>query len=125
VARRGFEALFEAGDDGGSDAANESLHSGVAAGIAKVPDLAHQPLGAQLGQRLDALPKVILVGRGDALLGRPRLVDRWLQPLLDVFAHRLPVVAGASRDGRQAEALAVKVKNHSKFPKCDHRALPP
>ncbi len=125
AARRGLEPALEGGTGGGPDAAEVVLHGRVAAFVPAFADLAQQPLGGQFRHGLDALPQIVLPGRDDGLPGRPGRVDRRLQTTLDACADRLAVQPGPPGNGRQAQALPMKIKDHDYVPKCDHRALRP
>ena len=104
------------------DRRDEALHRGVSAGIAALAQLARQSRCGQIRESRDPLAQIVEVG-GE--LVRPadltRSVDRQLQAALDVFADRLRITAGASRDRRHGQSLAVKIQDHHQFSKLDHR----
>jgi hypothetical protein len=83
------------------DRRHESLHGGVGPLVATFPEFAGEPDGTQIGEGRYPLAQVIEIGRE---LARPAdltwPIGRRLEPAFDVFAHRLRVPAGASRDRR-------------------------
>ena len=104
------------------DRGDEALHRGVSAGIAALAQLARQSRRGQLRESRHPLAQIVEIG-GE--LVRPadltRSIDRQLQAALDVFANRLRITAGASRDRGHGQSLAVKIQDHHQFSKLDHR----
>ena len=121
---RGLEAPLKGGFGGRPDGAQEVGHGGVAAGEAKVTDLAPEPSAGQVGEAADALAEERLE-RAERRRGwLTRLVGWRLQAARDVGADGLAVAAGTTSDGRDAEALPGEVQDHDELPKGDHRLLP-
>jgi hypothetical protein len=98
-ARRGLEAALEGRCRLGPDGAQEILQDRVAAAVAKRLDIPEQASAAEVREGLKALPQVGLIGADQGRPGRPRRVDRRLQPLGDILADRLAIEAGPARDG--------------------------
>src|SRR5262252_4672252 len=117
----GLEAHFERRCKPRPHLAQKVGHRGVAAVIALLADLAQQSAAGQARIGDDPLAQISLERFKPPW---PRLawtIGRWLQAALDVFAHCLAIDADPARDRRDAQPLLMKIQDHDKLPKLDHR----
>jgi hypothetical protein len=121
---RRLEADLEADGLAGAEVAHDVLHRGIAAGVAKLADLAQQADRGQLGKRREPLPQIALEPRDLGLARRPWSVGRRFQATLEVSTDGLAVEAGASGDGGNAQPLSVQIQDHHQLPECDHHRSP-
>src|SRR5262249_52946593 len=104
--------------------AHRALHRGVAARVAALSHFAPQPYRGEARKGGKPLAQIRQEWIGALLAARPRTIGRRLQTARDIFADRLTVDAELTGNGRNLQALPMKLQDHDEFSKFDHRAPP-
>ena len=105
------------------DLAQQIGQDGVATRVAEIAQFAMQQTAGQLWKRCQALAQIGLEGPQLRYPGLAPTVARRLRPLCDVSTHCLAVERHHARDGRNADTLAMQLKNHDDLPKSDQRPI--
>jgi hypothetical protein len=120
-----FKTRFETRRPGRSQFAHAIAYDAVAASEAAFLELTRQPHGCAGGIGSQSFAQIGFEVIDDAWPRCPLFVNRRLQPFGDFGPDCLSIDTKLPGEGADRQTLAMQIQDHDKFPKFDHRALPP